>query len=65
MTAFFPHVRVHALTANTMSPYDPALRSTRSVNTPEAWAEAARWLAAQRGRYTAPPNIRRNGRQHT
>ena len=49
MTAFFPHVRVRALTADVMSPYDPALRSTRSVNTPEAWAEAARWLATQEG----------------
>lgn len=44
-TAFFPAVRVRPLTADDMRPYDPELRSTRSVNTPEAWAEAARWLA--------------------
>jgi len=49
MTAFFPRVRVRALTAEAMSPYNPALRSTRSTNTLEAWNEAARWLAAQEG----------------
>ncbi len=43
-TAFFPAVRVQPLTAEEMRPYDPAGRATRSVNTPEAWAEAVRWL---------------------
>jgi molybdopterin-guanine dinucleotide biosynthesis protein A len=44
LTAFFPTVRVQPLTADEMGPYDPDLRSTRSVNTPDAWAEAALWL---------------------
>lgn len=44
MTAFFPAIRVQPLTADAMRPHDPDLRSTQSVNTPEAWAEAARWL---------------------
>lgn len=43
-TAFFPAIHVQPLTAEEMHPYDPAGRSTRSVNTPEAWAEAVRWL---------------------
>lgn len=46
-TAFFPAVQVQPLTADAMRPYDRALRSTHSVNTPEAWAEAVRWLASQ------------------
>lgn len=46
MTATFPHLRVRPLTAGEMRPYDPALLSSRSVNTPLAWAEAARWLLA-------------------
>ncbi|MHB8647990.1 MAG: molybdenum cofactor guanylyltransferase [Thermomicrobiales bacterium] len=46
-TAFFPTVNVQPLIADAMRPYDPTLRSTRSVNTPEAWAEAAGWLASQ------------------
>lgn len=44
MTAFFPAIRVQPLTADAMRPHDPDLRSTRSVNTPDAWAEAVRWL---------------------
>ena len=44
VTAFFPAVRVRALTADEMRPFDDELRSTRSVNTPEAWAEAVRWM---------------------
>lgn len=44
MTAFFLAIHVQPLTADVMRPYDPTLRSTRSVNTPAAWAEAARWL---------------------
>jgi len=44
-TAFFPAVNVQPLTADAMRPYDPFGRSTESVNTPDAWAEAARWLA--------------------
>lgn len=44
-TAFFPTINVHPLTADAMRPYDPLDRSTESVNTPEAWAEAVRWLA--------------------
>lgn len=44
MTAFFPAIRVQSLTADEMRPHDPDLRSTESVNTPEAWAKAARWL---------------------
>ena len=47
MTTFFPAIRVQPLTANEMRAHDPDLRSTRSVNTPDAWAEAARWLEAQ------------------
>jgi len=47
MTAFLPHIRVRTLTAEAMRPYDPALRSTHSVNTPDAWAEAARWLTVR------------------
>jgi molybdopterin-guanine dinucleotide biosynthesis protein A len=43
-TGFFLAIRVHPLTADEMRPHDPDLRSTRSVNTPDAWAEAARWL---------------------
>lgn len=46
MTSFFPHIRLRPLTAADMRPYDPALRSTRSANTPKAWTEAARWLRA-------------------
>jgi molybdopterin-guanine dinucleotide biosynthesis protein A len=48
MTAFFPAIRVQPLTTEEMRPHDPELHSTRSVNTPGAWAEAARWLE-QRG----------------
>ncbi len=44
-TAFFPAINVRPLTADAMRPYDALGRSTESVNTPEAWAEAARWLA--------------------
>jgi molybdopterin-guanine dinucleotide biosynthesis protein A len=44
MTAFFPTVHVKLLTADEIRLYDPDLRSTRSVNTPDAWVEAARWL---------------------
>jgi len=47
MTAFLPHIRVRTLTAEAMRLHDPALRSTHSVNTPDAWAEAARWLTAR------------------
>jgi molybdopterin-guanine dinucleotide biosynthesis protein A len=47
MTAFFPAIRVQPLTANEMRPHDANLHSTQSVNTPEAWAEAARWLEEQ------------------
>jgi molybdopterin-guanine dinucleotide biosynthesis protein A len=43
-TAFFPAITLHPLTADAMRPYDPAGRSTVSVNTPEAWSEAVRWL---------------------
>ncbi len=46
-TAFFPAINVQPLTADEMRPHDPAGRSTVSVNTPDAWAEAARWLASQ------------------
>ncbi len=46
-TAFFPAINVRPLTADAMQPYDPLGRSTESVNTPEAWAEAARWLRQQ------------------
>jgi len=44
-TAFYPAIRARPLTADEMLPYDPAGRSTWSVNTPEAWSEAAHWLA--------------------
>lgn len=47
MTAFFPAIDVRPLTADAMRPYDPTGRSARSVNTPDAWAEAARWLAGR------------------
>jgi molybdopterin-guanine dinucleotide biosynthesis protein A len=43
-TAFFPAIRVHPLTADEMRPHDPEIRSTQSVNTSAAWAEAIRWL---------------------
>jgi molybdopterin-guanine dinucleotide biosynthesis protein A len=46
-TAFFTAIHVQPLTADTMRPYDPAGRSTRSVNTPDAWAEAVHWLTCQ------------------
>jgi molybdopterin-guanine dinucleotide biosynthesis protein A len=44
MTAFFPAIHVQPLTADAMHPYDPAGRSTWSVNTRESWAEATHWL---------------------
>ncbi|MGI8856043.1 MAG: molybdenum cofactor guanylyltransferase [Thermomicrobiales bacterium] len=44
MTAFFPAIDVRPLTADAMRPYDPTGHSTWSVNTPDAWAEASRWL---------------------
>ena len=47
MTAFFPAIHIQPLTADAMRPHDPKLRSTQSVNTPEAWEEAARWLEQQ------------------
>ena len=47
VTAFFPAITVHALTVDAMRPYDPAGRSTWSVNTPDAWAEAVRWMEAR------------------
>lgn len=43
-TAFFSAIRVEPLTAEAMRPHDPDLRSTCSVNTPQAWAEAVRWI---------------------
>ncbi len=46
-TAFFPAITVHALTVDAMRPYDLAGRSTWSVNTPDAWAEAVRWMEAR------------------
>ncbi len=46
-TAFFPAIAVHPLTADEMRRYDAAGRSTISANTPDAWGEAARWLANQ------------------
>jgi molybdopterin-guanine dinucleotide biosynthesis protein A len=46
-TAFFPAITVQPLIADAMRPYDPLGRSTVSVNTPQAWAEAADWLARQ------------------
>ncbi len=49
LTAPLDALRVQPLTADEMRPFDPDLRSTRGVNTPEAWAEAARWLAAREG----------------
>ena len=54
MIAFFPRIRVRALTAEAMPPHDPALRSTRSANTPEAWDEAACWLTARDAAILAP-----------
>ncbi len=45
LTTFFPAVRVRALTAADLRPHDPALRSPQGVNTPDTWADAARWLA--------------------
>ncbi|MGI8687822.1 MAG: molybdenum cofactor guanylyltransferase [Thermomicrobiales bacterium] len=46
-TAFFPAITIQPLTADEMRPHDPAGRSTISVNTPDAWAEAVRWLQQQ------------------
>lgn len=42
--AFFSAIRIAPLTADAMRPHDPDLRSTLSVNTPVAWAEAVRWM---------------------
>jgi molybdopterin-guanine dinucleotide biosynthesis protein A len=47
MTAFFDAIYLQELTAEAMRPYDTELRSTRSVNTPAAWAAAARWLRSR------------------
>jgi len=44
-TAFFPDIRVFPATVEMARAHDPSLRSTRSVNTPEAWAQAVDWLA--------------------
>ncbi len=44
-TAFFPAIHVRPMTTNEMRPHDALGRSTESVNTPEAWIEAAHWLA--------------------
>jgi len=54
MTAFFPHIRVRTLTADAMRLHDPALQSTHSVNTPDAWAEAARWLTVRDAAILSP-----------
>lgn len=47
LVACFPALHVQPLTAAAMRPHDPDLRSTRGVNTPAAWAAAARWLAGR------------------
>ncbi len=44
-TAFFPAIHVQPLTAAEMFLYDTVGRSPQSVNTPDAWGEAIRWLA--------------------
>lgn len=47
LIACFAAIRVQPLTLDAMRPHDPDLHSTRGVNTPGAWMEAARWLAAR------------------
>jgi molybdopterin-guanine dinucleotide biosynthesis protein A len=47
VTAFFPAIHVRRLVAEEMRPFDPTGHSTVSVNTPQAWAKAVRWLANQ------------------
>lgn len=42
--AFFPAIRVQPLTAAALLVHDPSGRSTQSVNTPDAWADAVRWI---------------------
>lgn len=46
-TAFFTAIHIRPLAAEEMRPYDPAGHATVSVNTPQAWAEAVRWLTNQ------------------
>lgn len=46
-TAFYPAIDVRPLMAEEMRRHDPAGHSTISVNTPQAWAEAVRWLTNQ------------------
>ena len=46
-SAFFPAINVRPLRADAMRPHDPTGRSTVSVNTPDAWAEAVRWLESR------------------
>ncbi len=64
MTALFAHLRVRPLAADAMRPYDPALRSTQSVNTPEAWAEAARWLSARDAAILPPVENGQESQRH-
>lgn len=46
-TAFFSAINIQPLTAEEIRRHDPTNRSTISVNTPPAWAEAVRWLTNQ------------------
>jgi molybdopterin-guanine dinucleotide biosynthesis protein A len=62
-TAFYPAIRVQPLTAADMLPHDPTGRSTWSVNTPEAWSEAARWLASQTDAILSSETDEANGRK--
>jgi molybdopterin-guanine dinucleotide biosynthesis protein A len=62
-TAFFPAIRVQPLTAETMRRYDLPDRSTRSVNTPEAWAEAVDWLTHQSDAILSNENDEANDRK--
>jgi len=46
--SFFPHVRVRYVTLEDVTPFDPALRSFRNVNTPQEWeAVRAEWSDAR------------------
>lgn len=58
MTAPLAHLRVRPLTADAMRPHDPEMRSTRSVNTPETWAEAARWLLTRDAAILPPTELK-------
>lgn len=62
-TAFFPAIGVQPLSTDTMRLYDLTGRSTQSVNTPEAWAEAVDWLTRQPDAILSNENDEANDRK--